>query len=155
MLIKNLVQYIKQRKMLDKIYAEERVLVNLGRLFKAEFRQDWIGRVYTVINPALEGADPVSGSSTQIYEFMPDGTLSENMWVEKWVMDKMNILSSFIKNNNLFELADYELTRLDDKDNWLFVIMPLQWKDLKRSIKRFLITAGILAIAAVAAIIIL
>lgn len=141
--------------MLDKIYADERVLVNLGRLFKAEFRQDWIGRVYAVINPALEGADPVSGSSTQIYEFMPDGTLSENMWIEKWVMDKMNILSNFIKNNNLFELADYDLTRLDDKDNWLFVIMPLQWKDLKKSFKRSVIILAALAIAAVSAAIIL
>ncbi len=141
--------------MLEKIYAEERVLVNLGRLFKAEFRQDWIGRVYTVINPALEESDPVAGSSTQIYEFMPDGTLSENMWVEKWVMDKMNILSNFIKNNNLFELADYELTRLDDKDNWLFVIMPLQWRDLKRSIKRFLIVLSTLAIASILTAIIL
>ena len=155
MLIKNLVQYVKYRRMLDKIYSEERVLTNLGRLFKAEFKQDWIGRVYTVINPLLEGQDPVNGSSTQIYEFMPDGTLSENLWVEKWVMDKMNILANFIKNNNLFELADYELRKLDDKDNWLFILMPLPWRDLKKSLKRFAISLGILAVAAIAAIIIL
>ena len=99
--------------------------------------------------------DPVAGASTQIYEFMPDGTLSENMWIEKWVMDKMNIAAAFFKNNNLFELADYSLDKIDEWDNWLFVIQPIPWRDLKKSVKRFAIFLGILVAAGIAALIII
>lgn len=156
MLIKNLYQYIKYKRILDKICKEERVLVNLSRLFKTQFKRDWIGRIYAVVNPRTEGPDdPVAGASTQIYEFMPDGTLSENMWIEKWVMDKMNIAAAFFKNNNLFELADYSLDKIDEWDNWLFVIQPIPWRDLKKSMKRFAIFLGILVAAGIAALIII
>lgn len=164
MLIKNLVQYIKYQKILNKIYREERVLINLSRLFGTEFKQDWIGRMYTVVNPRAQKpedrpsaypigqGDPVSGYSNPVYEFMPDGTLSENTWVEKWVMDKMNVAEKFFKDHNLFELADYELKPVDNQDNWLFIIMAMPWRDLKKSLKRFAIITPIVITLAVIAL---
>ena len=154
MLIKNLIQYVKYKRMLDKIYDEERVIVNLSRLFDSEFKRDWIGRLYTVVNPRSVNPDPVSGSSTQIYEFMSDGTLSDNMFVEKWVMDKLNVAATFFRTNNLFELASYRLDKIDDYDNWLFIIQPVPWEDLKKSLKRAgIITASLIVIAIILLII--
>lgn len=151
MLIKNLVQYIKYQKILNKIYREERVLINLGRLFGTEFKQDWIGRMYTVVNPRAQKPEDMH-SVYPVYEFMPDGTLSENTWVEKWVMDKMNVAEKFFKDHNLFELADYELKPVDNQDNWLFIIMAMPWRDLKKSLKRFAIITPIVITLAVIAL---
>lgn len=151
MFIKNLIQFIKYKKTLQAIYWNERILVNFSRLFKSEFKQDWIGRIYTVINPRSEHFDPIEGSSTQIFEMLPDGTFDDTMFIEKYIMDKMNIASMMMKSNNLFELATYRISKLDDQDNWLFVIEPLPWQDLKKSAKRlgwFLLALAALGVAA-------
>lgn len=148
-LIRDIIDSVKYKRTLDKIYKEERLLSNLSQLFGTQFRKDWIGRVYAVLNPKIQNME--IETSKQIYEFMPDGSLNDNMYIEKWVMDKLNIASLFIRNNNLFDMLTYSIKRIDEYDNYLVIFEPVPYTSLRRSAKRTALwTAGLAALAAAA-----
>ena len=49
--ITNLILNVKYTKLIKKVYKDEDLLNKFSQLFGTEFRMDWVGRIYTVINP--------------------------------------------------------------------------------------------------------
>lgn len=133
--IKNLLLNIKYTKILRKIYKTEGLLEKFSQLFGVEFKIDWVGRIYTVINPNI--IDDKLDINTQIFEYTDNG-LTNEPYVEKYIMTKLNIVSDFIMANNLFDLLTYELKKLDDYDNYLFVIKPITFDDCIKWTKIFM-----------------
>ena len=127
------------------------MLNKFSQLFGSEFRMDWVGRIYTVINPNI--IDDKLDIQTQIFEYGDDG-FSNKAYVEKWIMTKLNLIKDFVMANNLFDLLTYEIERLDEYDNYLFVIKPITFDDCMKYTKRFGIIYGILAIILIAILII-
>lgn len=141
---RHLFRHIRYCRILKKVYAEENLINNLSLLFKSEFRMDWTGRLYTVLNPNINQDD--YDGTTQIFEYNEKG-LDNTVYVERWVMEKLNIASQFIKNNDLFDILTYNIKKLDDYDNFLFVMQPISWDDCKTWTKRFLwLLGGLLVI---------
>ena len=130
---KHLILNIKYSKLLNKIYKEERILENLSEMFSVSFKKDWIGRVYAVLNPNLNNGK--FESSTQVYEYNENG-LDNSVYVEQWVMKNLNIASQFIKNNDLFDILTYSIKKLDDDENYLFIIQPITLEDCLKWSKR-------------------
>ena len=122
--------------MLKNIYNEENLINRFSQLFSTEFRIDWVGRLYTVINPNL--IDNQLDTNTQIFEYTENG-LSNNSYIEHWIMTKLNIAQQFIMANNLFDLLTYEIKRLDNYDNYLFVIKPITFDECFKWTKIFFI----------------
>lgn len=143
--IKYLILNIKYTKILNKIYQNENILSNLSMLFKSQFKKDWVGRLYTVINPHLLGED--FDINTIIYEYNENG-LDNKTWVERWIMTRLNIAQSFIQTNNLFDLLTYDIKKLDEYDNYLFIIEPITLHDCLKYTKYFIILLAILGIIA-------
>lgn len=141
--IKHLILNIKYTKLLSKVYKDEDLLKKLSQLFGSNFRKDWIGRVYTVINPNI--MDGKFDNTTQIFEYNQNG-LDNNVYVEKWIMNRFNIISQFIQTNNLFDLLNYKITKLDDYDNYLLVLEPITLRDCIKYTKYFTILFIILII---------
>jgi hypothetical protein len=112
---------------------------------------DWVGRIYTVINPNI--VDDKLDLNTQFFEYGENG-LSNTLYVEKWVMVKLNAIQDFIMANNLFDVLTYEIKRLDDYDNYLFVIKPITFDDCAKWTKVFAIVYSILAVLGIIALII-
>lgn len=139
--IKNLLLNIKYVKLLRKIYNDENLLQKFSELFGTEFRIDWVGRIYTVINPNI--VDDKLDVNTQIFEYGNNG-LTNEPYVEKYIMTKLNLVKNFIMANNLFDLLTYEIKKLDDYDNYLFVIKPITFDDCIKWTKIFAITYSIL-----------
>jgi hypothetical protein len=148
---KNWYYNVKCTKILDKIYKDENLINNLSSLFGTHFKKDWIGRLYTVINPNIK--DGKYNTEDQIFEYDSDGLIN-TAYVEKKIMEKLNIASNFIHANNLFDLLTYEIKKLDDYDNYLFIIKPITLDDFLNSLKKFSILTGILIIIAIVALII-
>lgn len=137
--IKYLILYIKYSKTVKDVFSKENLLKSFSLLFDSEFRVDWVGRIYTVLNPMVQNMkDPTVGSGVAIYEFTESGQLSNRMWVEKWVMDHLYAAQQFIQANNLFDLLTYNITRLDENENYLFVLEPLYFKEAKKWTKRMI-----------------
>ena len=150
--IKKLLLNIKYTKLLRKIYKDEDLINKFSQLFGVEFRIDWVGRIYAVINPNV--IDDQLDINSQIFEYGENG-LTNAPYIEKWIMTKLNIVKDFIMANNLFDLLTYEIIKLDEYDNYLFVIKPITFDDCIKSAKTFSIVYSILAIIAVILLIVL
>lgn len=130
--IKYLILSIKYNNILNKVYREEKILEGLSTMLGVELRKDWIGRIYAVFNPYIKNGkyDPES----PIYEI--GSNTSSEMVVEKYIMQRLSIAHNFIHANNLFELLTYKLERVDDYDNFLFVMQPIPYGELFKWSKR-------------------
>lgn len=150
---KNLFLNIKYTKLIKKVYKEEHILEGLSQIFKSNFKLDWIGRVYAVLNPNLDENGQYS-PNTQIFEYDNNG-LNNGRMVEQWVMERMNIISKFIQTNNLFELLTYSIKKLDDYDNYLFILEPITLKDCFKWSKWMIGLIGLLIITGIVLLIVL
>lgn len=150
--IKNLYLNVKYTKLLTRIYKDEQLLYKFSQLFGTEFRIDWVGRIYTVINPNI--INDTFDVNTQIFEYTENG-LSNAPYIEKWIMTRFNLIKDFIMANNLFDLLTYEIKKLDNYDNYLFIIKPITFDDCVKWIKIFGITYSILTIIGITLLIIL
>lgn len=154
MLIRNLIDYVKTKRIIKEVIKEEDLLNNLSSLFSKgdyliKFKQDWIGRIYAVVNPVVQ--DPQS----RIFEFGEEG-VNIKSFVHKWVMDHMIAADTFIKNHELFDILIYNIEQLDENYNFLFTLTPIAWYDFWKSLKRFFwISLSIIVLAIVALIIFL
>jgi hypothetical protein len=141
--ITNFLLNRKYTKIIKKVYKEDDLLNKLSKLFDSEFRMDWVGRIYTVINPNL--INNQLDVNTQIFEYDENG-LTNTVYIEKYIMTKLNVIKDFVIANNLFDLLTYRIEKLDDYDNYLFVIEPITFEDCKKWTKIFSITYSILIV---------
>lgn len=157
MIIYNFFKYLllnrKYSRLIKKTFQNENILQGLSQIFKANFKTDWIGRIYAVLNPNLDENGQYS-PNTQIFEYGENGLNNEKM-VEQWVMERMVVISEFIQANNLFELLTYSIKKLDKYDNYLFILEPVTLSDCMKWSKRFAILSGILAIIGITLLIVL
>lgn len=138
--LKFLIMYIRYNRVLNDVYKKENILEGLSSTLGAELKQDWIGRLYAVVNPYIvDGKYDPSKIITEIGKDIPT-----HMVLEKYVMERFNIASQFIQVNNLFDLMTYKMTRLDEYENYLLVLYPLPYSDLVVWGKRLLIELVVL-----------
>ena len=150
---KNLILNIKYTRILKKVYKDENLLEGLSQIFKSNFKIDWIGRVYAVLNPNIDENGKYSPNS-QIFEYGESGLNNEKM-IEQWVMERMLVVSNSIRANNLFELLTYSIKRLDKYDNYLFILEPITLQDCLKWSKKFCILIGVLLIIGITLLIVL
>lgn len=149
--ITNFLLHRKYIKIIKKVYKEDDMLNKLSELFGTEFRMDWVGRIYTVINPNI--TDNKLDINTQIFEYGETG-LSNEIYIERYIMLKLNLIKDFVIANNLFDLLTYRIEKLDEYDNYLFVIEPITFEDCKKWTKIFGITYFSILILSIIALII-
>lgn len=133
--IKHLILHLRYTKILKKVYKDENLLDNLSSLFKVPFKMDWMGRVYAVFNPHIQ--DGVFNPNNQIYEYDENG-LTNKAYVESYIMNQLNIAKHFIQASNLFDLLTYKIKKIDDFDNYLFIMQSITYEDFKTATKRFI-----------------
>lgn len=129
--IKAIFQHIKYTRILREVYKNEHLVENLSQLFNTEFKVDWVDRIYTVLNPNL--IDGIFDPNRRIYEYGKDGLVNDTQ-VEVWIMERLNLAKNFIKANNLFDLLTYKIKKLDEYENYLFIIQPITYNDFKKHI---------------------
>jgi hypothetical protein len=91
--------------------------------------------MYTVINPNI--INDKLDINTQIFEYGNNG-LTNEPYIEKYIMTRFNLVKDFIMANNLFDLLTYEIKRIDEYDNYLFVIKPITFDECKKWTKIFI-----------------
>jgi hypothetical protein len=139
--IKHSWEHFKYVKLLKKIYKSENLPENLSKMFKTTFKIDWIGRMYTIINPYL--SDGSYDYSKQIFEYNENG-LDNASYVESYIMTQLNIAKQFIRANNLFDLLSYQIKPIDENGNYLFIIQPITTYEFTKWTKIFAITYSII-----------
>ena len=145
--IKDLFLHLKYSRIINKVIQDEGIIQKFSQLYGVEFRRDWVGRIYAVINPHIKDGkyDPTAVA----YENTLEG-FDMSQYLQNWIMERMAVASRFINTNNLFELLTYNITKLDDDDNFLFVVQPITLPELWSSMKKSaweIVVLGILGIA--------
>ena len=140
---KTITNHFKYTRILNKVYESEHLLNNLSELFGAKVKKDKIGRLYVVINPNIKNGK--FETNDQIFEYNDVG-LDNSTYVEKWIMQRLNVAKSFIQANNLFDLLTYEIKKIDDYDNFLFIMMPITLPDVLKYMKKIFISLGVMTI---------
>lgn len=140
---KNLILHLKYKRIIENVYKDENLIIKFSQLFNTEFKMDYVGRLYAVLNPNIN--NDKFDVSTQIFEYNEDG-LTNIAYVEKWIMTKFNVIKDFVMANNLFDLLTYRIEKIDDYDNYLFVIEPITFEECKKWTKIFGITYSIIAV---------
>ena len=136
MFIRSLIDHIKIKRIINTIVKEENLLENLSALFSTEnytvnFKQDWVGRIYAVINPIVQSPQ------NRIFEYDTMG-MNLKSFINKWVIEHMIAADNFVKNHQLFDILVYDLKPLDTDYNFLITLTPITWNDLHKSLKRLL-----------------
>lgn len=150
--IKYLVMYIQYYKALRTAYKDENLVKRLGETLDINFKVDWIGRIYGIFNPNLKNGK--FDVNNPIYSYNERGLDTED-FVKVYIMTKLNAIQTFVDTNTLFELVGYEIRRLDNYDNFLFIIKPLPYDNLVKWTKLLPIPLTIIVAAIVVLIIFL
>lgn len=150
--IKYLVMYIQYYKALRTAYKDENLVKRLGETLDINFKVDWIGRIYGIFNPNLKNGK--FDVNNPIYSYNERGLDTED-FVKVYIMTKLNAIQTFVDTNTLFELVGYEIRRLDNYDNFLFIIKPLPYDNLVKWTKLLPISLTIIVAAIVVLIIFL
>ena len=143
---------IKYTRIIKKVYKDEGLIYKFSQLFGSEFRMDWVGRIYAVLNPNI--VNDKMDYNTQIFEYGENG-LTNEPYVEKWIMTKFNLIRDFVMANNLFDLLTYEIKKIDEYDNYLLIIKPLTFDDCMKWVKWFAIEIGVILLIGIILLIVL
>lgn len=146
---KTLFIFVREIKILNQIYDVENIEGNLSTFMKIRFRRVWGGRLYAVFNPLLDIPE-----EERIFENTDQG-LSLVEFVKKEIMTRLIAVREMLQNKVIFDISTYEIERLDDAENYLFIIKPESWDAMVKATKKFCILLAILLIIAVALCIIL
>lgn len=108
-------------RILKRAIVEDELIAKLSHTFGVQFRTDWIGRIYAVINPAIQDG---KFNPDQIFEYTESGP-DNTEFIKRWTMERLIVMDSFLKINNLFDILTYDLRKLDEYGNYLLVISPV------------------------------
>ena len=128
----SIINHIKYTKILNEAYKEEDLLDNLSKLFNTEFKKDWVGRVYAVLNPFIK--DGVYDATAPAYEYTEMG-VRDDAFVKSWMMERMMVAERFIHINNLFDILIYDLKPIDKMGNYLLILRPITYYSFWNSVK--------------------
>lgn len=130
--IKGYIQNRKYQKILDKVYDEDKIIAKLSFALGSQLRRDNIGRLYTVINPAVKDG---KYDYTQIYEYTQEG-YDTTEHIQQWIAERFTAIEAVIQTNNLFDVLTFRITKLDENGNYLFTIFPITLPDVLENWKR-------------------
>ena len=131
-MIGTIYKYFAVKRLLNKIYDNEKIEENLSRTFGVECKRDWVGRLYMVVNPILQNIE--SDGNTLVYN------RDDKMMIEVWVMHNLELIRNFVVNNSMFDLLTYSIEKIDDDENYLIVFKNIYFDDIMKICKW---TAGI------------
>lgn len=142
--IKGYFQNRKYQKILNKVYEDDQIIAKLSFALGSQFHRDWIGRLYTVVNPAIKDG---KYDYTQIYEYTQQGyDTTEHM--QQWITERFVAIEQVIQTNNLFDVLTFNIKKLDDEGNYLFVVYPVTLPDVLDNWKGAAVQLGFIGAAA-------
>lgn len=125
-------RYLRYARIINQIIEESQLVLRLSAIFGTQFYTDWVLRIYAVINPAIKDGK-YDESSILEYDAIGNPGLSQDH-IEAWIMRRLNLLNELTQQNDLFDLFSYEIRRVSEKSDYLFIIEPLPFKDLRRTL---------------------
>lgn len=127
------IKHLRYNHILKNTYKEDDIIKKLTLALEAPIHIDWIGRLYTVLNPLIKKG---KYEPSQIVEYDFNGNPDDTQWMTQWIMTRLNIIKRFIMTENLFELLTYKIKKIDQYYNYLLIIQPITLLNVCKRLKQ-------------------
>ena len=147
--------YIKDWRLVEESLHGDGFRSLLKHYLKMDSRIDWLGRVYGVVNPAIneKGEFDYNG---MVFELNGVNT-NNKTWVENWLYKQMILVNNIfdVQKTGFFDIIDANVKHVgpENADNYLIVFDIASRKEMVRRWKRVLLQG--IGYAVVAGIILL
>ena len=131
----SLAQYIKDYNIVaESLYSEAFAKV-LRRYLNKDFKKDWIGRLYAVINPNIDIDGKLNFNNTVIE--LDDERTNNQIYVENWIYKQLDLVANVFKIQNMYSYISMGIEHVGPKthDNYLVVFDITSRIDFANSIK--------------------
>lgn len=149
--ISSLYRYLKIKSTIGEFIKSKEFQDILSKYLNTEFDEDWIGRLYGVINPYIDINDNLNVSSV-IVSIDGEQTNTKDQ-VEHWISKQLSLIYQLFKLQkvdmfNLFQEITIDLKHVGPKnhENYLIILDLVQRKDFANKFKKMLIHFGIYSI---------
>ena len=149
--------YIKDWKLVEESLHGNGFRSLLKHYLKMDSRIDWIGRVYGVVNPAIneKGEFDYNG---MVFELNGVNTNNQT-WVENWLYKQMILVNNIfdVQKTGFFDIIDANVKHVgpENADNYLIVFDIASRKEMVRRWRRVLLQGiGYAAVAGISLLII-
>jgi len=138
-LFKSLFIYLKERKIIGKYFYSNEFATIIKHYTNLTLSKDWIGRLYGVINPAIDIHGNINMSNT-IIEIDGDNT-NNNEYLKNWIYKQLHLIASVFNMKNLYTYIDMDIKHVGplEADNYLIVFDIVSRKGLSEAFKTWFI----------------
>ena len=116
-----LVQYIKDYNIVAESLYSEAFSKVLLRYLNKDFKKDWIGRLYAIINPNIDINNKLNLTNT-IIEFDDDRTNNE-VFVNNWIFKQLNLVADVFTLHNVYSYITLKITKVGPKEHDNFLVV--------------------------------
>ena len=133
--------YIKDWRLVEESLHGNGFRSLLKHYFKMDSRIDWLGRVYGVVNPAIneKGEFDYNG---MVFELNGVNT-NNKTWVENWLYKQMILVNNIfdVQKTGFFDIIDANVKHVgpENADNYLIVFDIASRKEMVRRWERVLL----------------
>lgn len=121
--IKSFYYYIKDKSVIGDTFYSSSFKYILKQYLNVEFRKDWLGRLYGVINPNIDINGNINFNNSIIE--IDDENTNNNKYVTYWVYKQMNLVRTVFKleNSPFFDYIGAEFRHVGpiNQDNYLVI----------------------------------
>lgn len=136
--IHNFVLYIKNKHLIkDTLYSKELKYV-LDQYLHTNIKYDWLGRLYCLVNPAIDENGDFNVSN-MIIEIDGDNT-NNYEHIKQWTYKQMKLIAQLFKIEKLYDYINIEFTHVgpENHDNYLLIFDIVARKETIISLKKLL-----------------
>ena len=131
-LLRNIFEYIKESRSVGKVLHSEDFRNVLRRYLYVDFDEDWLGRVYGVINPLID-IDGKVNFNNQIIEIDGKNT-NNNEYVKSFLYKQLSLMNELFKLEGLYNYVTMSIEHVgpSNGDNYLIVFDTVaikSWSD--------------------------
>lgn len=137
-MVQSIIEYNKSLSYInDTLYSEEFKLV-LKKYLGINVKEDWLGRLYGIINPNIDINGYMDISNT-IIEIDGDNTNSSE-YVKTWLYKQFDLIQNLFQIKRLYDYISVEISHVGpiNQDNYLLVIDVVDRKLMTEAMKSFL-----------------
>lgn len=142
--------YIKDWRLVEESLHGNGFRSLLKHYLKMDSRIDWLGRVYGVVNPAIneKGEFDYNG---MVFELNGVNTNNQT-WVENWLYKQMILVNNIfdVQKTGFFDIIDANVKHVgpENADNYLIVFDIASRKEMVRRWKRVILQSIVYAVVA-------
>lgn len=127
--IKDIYNYCRLAREIKGL-CKDGLLNQFSSLYGVPFKIDHAGRMYAVVNPALQNIQ--KDGSTQIFEFDGNG-LSDKTYISQWVMTKLVAVEKLITAHNLLDVLTFDIREIlidgQPSGSYAIIFTPVGFKE--------------------------